>query len=291
MDLRYAEFPELKLKYYVFGSGKSPRLLITAAIHGDEVTGVYAAYKLVDYLKLREGIGGTVIVVPVVNVLGFSAKTRFNPVDYVDMNRVFPEGAGSAITKKITRFIWELATSSDYVLDLHCAGPNSYQYILALYREFPRVKEFAVKIPWDTVVESTGTRGQLFVEASHSGIPAAIIETVGGDGYYSEEWGETLFEVVLETLASLGVIGSNYNEAKSVEKTYYGKLVQVKTPAEGFPRFTVKPGALVQKGDVLGQVSGTMIQSPVAGKVIRVERNVFSFSDSSVASIAPTEEQ
>jgi hypothetical protein len=39
------------------------------------------------------------------------------------------------------------------------------------------------------VVESTGLRGQLFVEAAHKGIPSAIIETPGGDGYYSEVGG------------------------------------------------------------------------------------------------------
>lgn len=177
MDTGFLELPELKLRYYRFGVGNSPRVLVTAALHGDEVTGTYAAYKLVEYLKLRENIEGTVTVIPVVNVLGFISRIRFNPVDYVDMNRVFPDGTGSLTTRRIVSFVWELASSSDYVIDLHCAGLNSYQYILALYREFPKVKELTDRMPWDTVVESNGTRGQLFVEASYRGIPAVIIET------------------------------------------------------------------------------------------------------------------
>jgi succinylglutamate desuccinylase len=40
-----------------------------------------------------------------------------------------------------------LAEQSSYVLDLHCAGLNSYQYILALYKEFPKVKQFTDLIP------------------------------------------------------------------------------------------------------------------------------------------------
>lgn len=290
MDLRFLDLPELRLKYYVFGSGASPRALVTAAIHGDEVTGVFAAYRLIDYLKLRGNIGGTAVIVPVVNVLGFGAKTRFNPLDYVDMNRVFPEGAGSAVTRRIVKSIWEFATSSDYVLDLHCAGLNSYQYVLALYKEFPKVREFTNSIPWDTVVESTGTRGQLFVEASHSGIPAAIIETGGGDGYYIEKWGEVLYKVVLGTLANLGVLGSEL-AIHQVKKTYYGKLAQVKTPVEGFPEPVVEPGEFVQKGDTLSKVGGIAVHSPVTGRAIRVEKNVFVFSNSSIASVAPTEEQ
>jgi len=292
MDLKFLDLPELRLKYYVFGSGGSPRILITAAIHGDEVTGVFAAYKLVEYLKQKGSVSGTAIIMPVVNVLGFNARTRFNPVDYVDMNRVFPEGTGSVITKKIVKFVWELASSSDYVLDLHCAGLNSYQYILALHKEFPKVREFADTIPWDTAVESTGTRGQLFVEATHKGIPAVIIETGGGDGYYDKKWGEELYRVTLGMLVNLGVVSdSSVSTYSKREKTYYGKLVHVKTPVEGFPEFTVEPGAFVMKGDVLSQVSGETIRSPVSGKVIRVERNTFVFSDSSVASIAPLEEQ
>lgn len=41
---------------------------------------------------------------------------------------------GSLITRRIVSFVWELASSSDYVIDLHCAGLNSYQYVLALYK-------------------------------------------------------------------------------------------------------------------------------------------------------------
>jgi len=38
MGTSYIELPEVRVKYYVFGSGE-PRLLVTAGIHGDEVTG------------------------------------------------------------------------------------------------------------------------------------------------------------------------------------------------------------------------------------------------------------
>lgn len=289
MDLRFLDLTELRLKYYVFGTGSSPRVLITAAIHGDEVTGTFAAYKLADYLRLKGSIEGTVVLIPIVNLLGFAARTRFNPIDYVDMNRVFPEGAGSTITRRIVKFVWELASSSDYVLDLHCAGLNSYQYVLAMYKEFPRVKEFTEIIPWDTVVESTGTRGQLFVEASYRGTPAAIIETAGGDGYYVDKWGETLYRVALGALVNLGVVKGDHDVIYTIKKTYYGKLIQVKAPEDGFPEPAIEPGAFVRKDDVLGQVGGVVVRSPAMGRVIRIEKNVFTFSDSSMASIAPVE--
>ncbi|HEC96312.1 MAG TPA: DUF2817 domain-containing protein, partial [Euryarchaeota archaeon] len=174
------DFSDASLKKYIFSSGE-PRILITAGIHGDEVTGVYAAYQLINELK-KEKILGSVVIIPVVNPLGFQARKRENPVDGVDLNRVFPEGSGSPITRGIVTSVWEEALSSNYVLDLHCAGIYSYQYILALHKEFEAVKNFVSKIPWEIVVESSGLRGQLFIEAIHVGIPSAIIETVGGQG-------------------------------------------------------------------------------------------------------------
>ena len=287
MDVHALELPEVMLRYYKFGSGDPPRVLLTAAIHGDEVTGTYSAYKLIDYLKVRGSVRGTITVVPVVNVLGFSSRVRLNPVDFVDMNRVFPDGAGSAVTKRIVRFVWELATASDYVVDLHCAGLNSYQYVLALYEEFQRVRELTDTIPWDTIVESNGTRGQLFVEANHRGIAAVIIESPGGDGYYSEEWGEVLFETVLGTLVNLGAVEAAGSAQPRVAKTYYGRLVQVDSPMEGFPRPVVEPGARVRKGELLGYVSGKPIYAPEDGRVIRVSRGVYAFSGERVATVAP----
>lgn len=285
MGVSYLELPEVRVKYYVFGSGE-PRLLVTAGIHGDEVTGVYAAYRLVEYLRSLGTLRGTVVVVPVVNVLGFAARTRFNPVDYVDMNRVFPEGAGSAVTRRIVQAVWEMVESSNYVIDLHCAGLSSYQYVLALYEEFPKVREFTELIPWDTVVESTGLRGQLFVEATHRGIPSAIVETVGGDGYYSEEWGEKLFEVVLGLLREVG-IAEVFRQPRAVHRTYYGRLVQVRAPTEGFPRPAVEPGSSVREGDVLCYVGGCPVASPVPGKLIKVSKGTYVFEGDSVASVAP----
>ncbi len=271
------------LRYYVFGSS-SPQILITAGIHGGEATGVYAARRLVEYLGRVESIEGSIVVVPVVNVLGFYARTRWCPLDMVDMNRVFPDGAGSVVTRSIVKKIWELASSSDYVLDLHCAGLDSYQYILSLYREFPRVREFVEDIAWDTVVESTGLRGQLFVEANHQGIPAAIIETGGGSGYYVEEWGEKLFETVSSTLVNLGFING---EEKKISKKYYGRLVGVQSSYEGFFKPSIRPGVDVVVGDVLGLVDGKPVESSTSGRLISLSSWMYIYSGGLVGRVAP----
>lgn len=289
MEVFNVDLPGFKLKYYKFGTGRSPRVLITAGVHGDEVTGVYASLRLVGYLQSKQigEISGTVIVVPVVNILGFQARTRHNPVDLVDLNRVFPEGAGSPSTRATVKAVWELAMSSDYVIDLHCAGLNSYQYVLALYEEFPKVKVLTDAIPWDTVVESTGLRGQLFVEATHRGVPSVIIETIGGDGYYSEEWGDALYRTILETLIELEAIVDQKFAKRDVKKAYYGKLKEARSPVEGFPKPVKNPGELVDGDDVVAYVNDVPVKSPCRGRLITVIKGVYAFKEELVARVAP----
>lgn len=69
----------------------------------------------------------------------------------------------------------KIASEREYIIDLHCAG-NPYPYILALYKSFKHVKDFVTNIPHEIVIESTGLRGQLFVELSHTGKRSVIIE-------------------------------------------------------------------------------------------------------------------
>jgi len=279
------EFSGVKLRYYVFGRG-SPKILITAGLHGDEVTSVYAAFKLVEYLKFVGNLNGSVVVVPVVNVLGFQARMRVNPIDMVDLNRVFPDGSGSSITKGVVKKVWELASSSDYVIDLHCAGLYSYQYVLALYRTFPKVKEFTDKLDWDTIVESKGTRGQLFVEASYVNIPAVIIETVGGSGFFNEGWAQTLFNTLLNSLGYVGILQQDIKPiAKS--KKYFSQLEEVRSTHEGFFKSNVDPGTYVNREDLIGEVDNHIIKAPIEGKVISLAKNRYVFIDDYVASIAP----
>lgn len=99
-----------------------------------------------------------------------------------------------------------------------------------------------------------------------------------------------MFRTVLGTLAQIGAVRDPELQTLTTEKVYYGKLVQVRTPVEGFPRPAVKPGASVLTGELLGYVGDTPMYSPTAGKVIRIQKNVFLFEGSGAASIAPLED-
>src|ERR1041385_2107608 len=95
------EYQELSLKVSEFytsqsasipifvkrGTKPGPTLLVTAAIHGDEINGVQIVRNLIIELKERD-IRGTFVGVPVVNRFGFLNHQRDMP-DQRDLNRSF----------------------------------------------------------------------------------------------------------------------------------------------------------------------------------------------------------
>jgi len=72
----------------VRGKKPGPTLFLSAAIHGDEINGVEIVRRVLDYKGLGS-IRGTLIAVPIVNVQGFLAQSRYTP-DRRDLNRCFP---------------------------------------------------------------------------------------------------------------------------------------------------------------------------------------------------------
>ena len=61
--------------HVVHGRQAGPALLISAAIHGDEINGVEIIRRLLAHKSINR-IKGTLIAIPVVYVYGFDSKSR-----------------------------------------------------------------------------------------------------------------------------------------------------------------------------------------------------------------------
>ena len=62
---------------------------ILGAVHGDEVEGAHLAQKLFEWLSETNEVNLPLVIVPIVNVDGFQAKSRVN-ANGVDLNRNLP---------------------------------------------------------------------------------------------------------------------------------------------------------------------------------------------------------
>lgn len=102
----------------VHGREDGPTVWLSAAIHGDEVVGVEVIRQVMAGLDPR-AFRGTLIAVPIVNVLGFMNGDRYLP-DRRDLNRSFPGSARGSLAARIAHlFMEEVVAKCEVGIDLH----------------------------------------------------------------------------------------------------------------------------------------------------------------------------
>ncbi len=274
---------EETLTFYRFGSGK-PRVLVTGAIHGDEVIGTYAIRNVFSSLA-RRSLKGSAIFLPVANPLAFRCRERASPVDSADLNRVFPGDEKGSVSARLAHSIWQEATQADYILDLHGCGMSCIPYVLCLHKEFDFVRGYVKRLAIPTVVESSGLRGQLFIEASHNKIPAAIIEAGSHRGVFDANHADQLRKTIFGLFASLGITQETTGVTK---QRFFGKISNVNMEEEDFFIPQANPGTIVKKGDKLGAMGATnkKVLSPHSGIITSIQMPGVVFPGDSVASVA-----
>lgn len=102
-----------------------PTVLITAAIHGDEINGVEIVRQLIAK-KINKPKKGTIICIPILNVFGFLNGDRAFP-DGRDLNRVFPgTKTGSLASRVAFNFTKKILPHADYCIDFHTGGASRF---------------------------------------------------------------------------------------------------------------------------------------------------------------------
>lgn len=102
----------------VHGRAAGPTVWVDAAIHGDEVNGVEVVRQVMAGLDPKT-FRGTLISVPIVNVLGFLNGDRYLP-DRRDLNRSFPGSRRGSLASRIAHlFMTEVVAKCEVGLDLH----------------------------------------------------------------------------------------------------------------------------------------------------------------------------
>lgn len=278
----------MEINFHLFGEG-SPKVFFTGGIHGGEATGIYVVEKVRAFLEANELLKGSVKVLPIANPAAFRRMQRTSPYDELDLNRIFPGQEDSAPSLALAKLLWQEAQDADYIVDLHCCGVWGASYTLSTYGDHDHAKDLSAMLDIPIVIESGGSRGQLFVEASDVGIPAVIIELPGGGpgGVIDLEAAEKCYQALLNMLRQLGMIAG---EAVPAQATFYGKLRPVFTKEAGLFLPAIETGATFQEGDVLGHVGATPILAPLTGVATMVRPASYVFKGTPLANIAPLAE-
>src|SRR5204863_1446413 len=106
--------------WLINGSDEGPTLAVTAGVHPAEYASIAGALQVGRTLS-PDGLRGRVIVVPVMNMPAFTARSIYVfPLDGKNLNRVFPGNAAGTASEQIAAWVFEhVIRRADYYVDLH----------------------------------------------------------------------------------------------------------------------------------------------------------------------------
>jgi len=230
------------------GVEPGPVVAVTAAVHGDEINGMGVVRRLIldDEFEI---VRGTLVLVPVVNVLGFERKTRYMP-DRRDLNRSFPGSGSGSLTARFARAAFDgIVKRADYLIDLHAAAASrtNYPNVRADLND-EKVAELAALFGAELTVHGRGPEGSLRRAACGEGIPTIILEA--GETWKIEP---AMVEVgvrgVRNVLAGLGLLDED--PVEPAYRVVSRETSWVRASHGGILRFHVAPGDDVDAGQPL----------------------------------------
>lgn len=178
----------------VNGKKEGPVLCITAGIHGFEYPGIATTGQLIRSIDPKD-LRGTLLLVPVVNVLSYDRATPFVcPVDGLNLNRIFPVSQVTTVGTQMAHTLFEeVIPKAEYHIDCHSGDRTEclLPHVILTLVGSPRVdavSEAMARVYGLGHIAPTGEgsklprgSGTLNDEVAKRGIPS-IVSEIGGDG-------------------------------------------------------------------------------------------------------------
>src|SRR5262245_47575928 len=200
----------------VAGAKPGPVLFVNGGVHGGEYPAVEAVIGLGKTLDPKK-ISGTVILMPVLNLPAFRARTPFVcPIDNVNPNRVFPGDPHGSYSEQMTHaLIYEFVVHADAYVDLHGGDIPEALVPFVICRsgnddvsERSKAIAMAFGLPYVLTVDkpvqpSKGSSS--YAAAAEKGVPSILAEA-GGVGQMQEDAVELLIQGVINVMWHLGML-------------------------------------------------------------------------------------
>ncbi|MEN1706268.1 MAG: succinylglutamate desuccinylase/aspartoacylase family protein [Planctomycetota bacterium] len=230
------------------GEEPGPAVALTAAVHGDEINGTGVIRRILRE-KPFQLKAGTLVMVPVVNMLGFERHARYLP-DRRDLNRSFPGSKDGSLAGRLAHSFFQAITKRcDYGIDLHTAAVRrtNFSNVRADMSD-ARLAAFARAFGAELIVDGKGPKGSLRQSACRVGCATLILEA--GEVWKVEPAvGAYALHGIKNCLRYLGM-----TEGKPLEPPYRietDTTKWVRAEYGGFLEFHIAPGQIVEKGEAL----------------------------------------
>jgi uncharacterized protein len=268
---------KLEIPVHVFRSTEEgPSLLLCAGMHGEETNGIEIIRKVMARDEVQAIRCGTLIAMPVINVISFLYGSRELP-DGRDLNRCFPGSQKGSIGSRIAYDLMKhILPIIDFGVDFHTGGAriNNYPQIRCVF-DFPENIQLAERFSPPLIIDSTYREGTFRHEAAKK--DKAILVYEGGESMRFDY--DAINEGVngcLRLMHSYNMIDFEVNRNPSV-KLY--KDTWVRANSSGLFHMNVSNGAHVLKDDLLGVIinpfgeTDEKIISPKDGYIVGINNH------------------
>jgi predicted deacylase len=265
------------------GETDGPTLWITAAIHGNEVTGLAVAQDVMTE-DLPGEIRGTVVCIPNLNPAGLRRNSRTSYYDDEDPNRYFPDPEAESsrppsVQQLVDERVYEaFADSADALVDLHTAHVGSMPFLIrdrVLYGDerteseahsladqleslveafgMPVVNEYAA----EEYTEQNLQRSTAGAALNNAGIPAFTAE-LGGHDAVEEDTREAGVEGVRNVMRELGLLAGDPDPSAvgpdAPVEYPVKRAVHPHAEESGIARHRVEAGDVMAEGDPVADI-------------------------------------
>ena len=259
---------------FFHGRQAGPTLLLSAALHGDELNGIEIIRRLLA-MPVMKRLQGTVIAAPVVNVYGFIARSRYLP-DRRDLNRSFPGSPRGSLAARLARlFIKELFSQANYAIDYHTGAMHrSNLPQIRAFLNSTEIRQLALAFAAPAVIDHKPVKGTLRRVAIDRGIPMLLYE--GGEALrFDERAIRAGVKGTLGVMRALHMLPSTAARQVSTGTSLVASDSSwIRAPRSGILHATKALGERVLNDDILGFISDPFgqdereVRSRFAGMVI-----------------------
>ncbi len=261
------------------GAKPGKRLLLTAAVHGDELNGIAVIQDLFKDLDPKR-LSGVVIGVPGLNQPGLlQAAREFHPSEgsgSSNLNRKMPgDVKGSDIADVYAGRLWTglFIGNADLAVDLHTQSRGTL-YPMYIFAQTPGAEQMAQVLRPDVIKLDPGVNGAIENMLNAAGMTAVTLELGAPEVFDPVMIGRALTGIK-NLMIDQGMVAGQIT--KPGPEPYIGNLTtNVSAPRGGYARVKVKLGDKVKSGQVLatisdpfGQVTAT-VTAPLDGQVLSI---------------------
>ncbi len=264
----------IEIPVYVFRSEiPGPTLLILAGMHGDEINGIEIVRKLITRDDVRKPLCGSIIAIPVLNIISFLSGSRELP-DGRDLNRCFPGTKSGSLGGRIAYDLMnEVIPQIDFGIDFHTGGAkiSNYPQLRCVFSNKTNL-DLGKKFSAPLIINSPFRDNTLRKEAGKKGKSILVFE--GGESsrfdYLSINEG---VNGCLRLMKHLNMVSIDLPNNPTV---FLNKTTWVRAKSSGLFHTSKTNGSHIQKGDLIGMICDPYgeyqekLISPAAGYIVGI---------------------